>query len=224
MTGWGRAAVVGAAVAALAAMALVAALALGLFSAPAAPPTRVLVVGTAPDDSGTPMAAFAYVVDMTSGEVTVLDTLQPATVSGTSATNAFEALPFGGGSAVSSALSSQTGGSPLPWVVLPAETWASLVSAAGGITVDVPRRLSAYNSGSLVLLEQGKQQLRGSDAVAVAGSAPRAGSAEDAAAVLKGISSAVSVVAGDRAQLRDLIEQGKAESSISVEEFGSPAR
>jgi hypothetical protein len=216
MSGWAKAAIVGGVIAALLAVALVAAIALGVVSVPHEPLTRVLVIGTAPDQNGTAAAAFAYIHDTTSGEVTVLDTLEPSTVSGTSAANAFEAFPFGGGASVAAALSPQSGDPSLPWVVLPAETWISLVDEAGGATVEMPERFSSYSAGKLVLLEQGRQSLTGAEAATVAGSAGVFTSATGAAAVLKGLGAAVSASLGDVSMYAELVGQGRAHSSVPL--------
>lgn len=219
MSGWAKAAIAGGVIAALLAAGLVAAIALGVVSVPHEPLTRVLVIGTAPDQNGTAAAAFAYIHDTTSGEVIVLDTLEPSTVSGTSASNAFEAFPFGGGASVAVALSPQSGDSSIPWVVLPAETWISLVDEAGGATVEMPERFSSYRAGQLVLLEQGRQSLTGAEAAAVAGSAGVLTSGTGAAAVLKGLGAAVSATLGDAGVYARLVGQGEAQSSVPVAEL-----
>jgi hypothetical protein len=219
MSGWAKAAIAGGVIAALLAVALVAAIALGVVSVPHEPLTRVLVIGTAPDENGTAAAAFAYVHDATSGDVIVLDTLEPSSVSGTSANNAFEAFPFGGGRSVAVALSPQTRDPSMPWVVMPAETWTSLMDDAGGAMVEMPERFSSYRAGKLVLLEQGRQSLSGAEAAAVAGSAGVFTSASGAAAVLKGLGAAVSATVGDASVYGELVGQGRAQSSVPVSEL-----
>jgi len=204
---------------------VVAALAVAIVSGIVAPPaekvpTKVLVIGTVPDAAGSESAAFAYVLDSGRNQVSVLDTLMSATVSGTSATNAYEAFPFGGGPTVASVLAEQSGDAALPWVVVPASTWADLIDQAGGVSIDIPQRFSAYRAGELVLLEQGRQLLDGAEAVAVGGSTGLFDGPGQSEAVLKGISAAVSTVLGDGQSLAEAIRGQKALSSLSAEQLG----
>jgi len=222
MSGPVKAAVIGAVVAAGLVVALVVVVSSGLLQIPigGSASTKVLVVAAAPDESGTELAALAFVVDPATGQVALLDTLENATVSGTSATNAREALPFGGGDAVATALMDQTGGDKLDWIVVPSKEWAEVVDEAGGITVDVPQDVSAYARGRLTVLEAGTQKLSGAEAVAVATAIGNAGSADEQRTVLKQLSAGVSALTGSSgAALRDLVSQSKADSSLDPAEI-----
>jgi hypothetical protein len=169
-----------------------------------APPSRVLVIGTAPDEENTELAVFAFSVNPSGGEVTVLDTLAPVTVSGTSAKTPRDAFPFGGGAAVAESLALQTGGEPLPWVVLHSDSWAAMVDAAGGLTVQVPEEVGAYSRGTLTQIDKGTQLLSGSDAVALAGAIRYMGSTEAASRLLRSLGAGVSAVVADPSTLSGL--------------------
>lgn len=179
-------------------------------------PEKILVIAAAEDESGADYAAMAYVVDVSTGQVTLVDTLEQATVAGTSAGNAAEALPFGGGEAVAQALVPQTGGEPLEWVVVPAATWMALVGKAGGVTVEVPGVVSAYTrGGGLSVLEPGRQRLTGAQALALATAVRFAGTADEQREVSRQLTAALSAVMGSRGStLRQLVESGEADSSL----------
>ena len=222
MSGPAKAALIGALVAGGLVVAIVIAVASGLVEVPVGggSPTRILVVAAAPDEGGSDLAALAFVADASTGQVTLLDTLETATVSGTSATTAAEALPFGGGEAVAAALTAQTGGDELEWIVLPATEWARLIDAAGGVTVDVPKSLSAYTSGKLTLLDPGSQKLSGTQAVALVSAVKYAGTPDEQKAVLREMTAAISAITGSRgSSLRELVSQSKANSSLDAEKI-----
>lgn len=180
------------------------------------PQGEVLVVGTAPDERGTELAAFAFVVDRELLSVRVVDTLAPVTVSGTSATNAREALPYGGGEAVARALAPQTGGAMLPWIVLRSEDWSELVDAAGGLRVAVPERLNAYSAGRLAIIEAGDQRLTGDEAVVLAGSVPYLSASGSASRTLQALSASVSALVTTGDTLRSLTASDGIERSQEV--------
>jgi hypothetical protein len=189
----------------------------GTLSAPTEePPARMVVIGTAPTASGSEVAVLAYVFDLRSRKVTVLDTLLPATVAGTSAMNAREAFPFGGGAAVSAALSQQTATESLPWIVVPSSVWKAEIDNAGGIAIPVPRRFISYGSGSLTMLEEGTQTLSGTDASVVAGSVALFKGPGEAAAVLRSLTTSVSTLLSESGTLVSLVREGMAESSVPL--------
>jgi hypothetical protein len=215
MNGAGKAAVFGGLFAAVIAIALVVAYAMGLIALPGQQDvSHLLVIGTAPDEQGTELAAYAFTVDTASGQVTLLDPLRPVTVPGTSARNAREALPFGGGAGVAAALEPQTGNPDIPWVLLPGATWAKVLDDAGGVRAVVPERFSSYRDGTLVLLEAGPQQIPGMDAVVLAGSVEYFESPAERATLLGGIAGSVSALVGQGDQLARLVESGAARSSL----------
>lgn len=183
------------------------------------PVERYLLVVTAPGADGSEVAALAAAIGP-DGRVEILDVLAPADVPGTSAASAQEAYPFGGGDSVARALAEQTGGEPLPWVTLSAETAGELIDDAGGIEVEVPAGLSAYTDGSLALFEPGIQRLDGAQAIALAAGA----------AFLEDPASRLGVqqdVGGDMAallaeapeQVREHVVSGRARSSLSAEQL-----
>ncbi len=222
MSGAGKAALVGGVLAAGVAIIAGMAFAFGLVEIPfqRAEPAKILIVAAAPDEEGSDLAALAFVVDTTTGQVTLLDTWEDATISGTSAATAAEALPFGGGDAVAAALSPQTGGAKLEWVVLPAEEWAGLIDAAGGIAVDVPQSLSAYTRSGLTVVEPGPQDLTGAQAVGVASAIKYLGDPQDQKAVLRQLTAALSAITGSRGPaLRALVSESKADSSLDAEKI-----
>ena len=159
MSGAVKAAIAGGVVAVVLAVGAVAALTTGIVALPpsSSAPAKMVVIATAPAEDGSEYAPLAYMADPATGQVTLLDNLEDATVSGTSAKTAAEALAFGGGAAVASALKAQTGGEALDWILIPSAQWARLVDQAGGVTVDVPVGVSAYGNGQLTLLAPGRK-------------------------------------------------------------------
>jgi len=181
---------------------------------------RVLVIATAPDEGGTDLAALAFVVEPTGNRVTLLSTMETATIAGTSASTPRDALPFGGGEAVAQALSAQTGGVVLGWVVIPDSEWADMVDDAGGVQATVPSGVSAYTRGALTIVAPGSHMLTGRDAVALASSASHMEDAETQAMVLRQLTARVSAIvgaSGDR--MRAMVTSGTAQSSLDPSEI-----
>lgn len=184
------------------------------------PPQKLLIIGTAPDEEGAEVAAFAFVLERGSDSALVLDTMQAATVPNTSAGNAREAYPFVGGEGVSEALAAQTGGEALPWVVLPADVWGKLVDDAGGIEVDVPQDVSVYRDGSLVVLDQGVQRLSGAQAAALLRAVGFIEKPDVRAQVSGQITAAVSaVVSAQRQGLSELIAAPDSTTSLTTRQL-----
>lgn len=180
----------------------------------------ILVIASAPDDSGTEVAAVAFTIQRATGEVALLSTVETATVPGTSAATPRDALPFGGGAAVARALAPQTGGVTLEWVVVPPSVWAELVDAADGISVDVPEALNAYSDGRLVSVGSGRQKLDGDKAAVVAAAAPYLGALAVQERVLGEVSAGVSAVIGNSGtRLREAVSSGVARSSLDSAEI-----
>jgi len=220
MSGAARAAIIGVIVAAVFVAVSAVVLFTGVVTLPVGGqgPDKVLVIAAAEDQTGADSAAIAYVADAVTGQVTLLDTLEEATVAGTSARNSAEALPFGGGEAVAEALAPQTGGKALEWILLPQDTWQALVDEAGGVTVEVPQTVSAYTrSGGLTVIDAGRQQLKGGQAVALATAVRFGGTREQQREMLRQLTAGVSAVAGARGSaLRRLVQAGRAESSLEA--------
>jgi len=222
MSGAVKAAIAGGVIAVVLAVGAIAALTTGLVAVPmnGSQPDRMVVIATAPAEDGSEFAPLAYVADPATGQVTLLDSLEDATVSGTSAKTAAEALAFGGGDAVASALKAQTGGEALEWILIPSSAWANLIDRAGGVTVDVPVGVSAYGNGQLTLLAPGRKELTGAEAVALATAIRYAGTPEQQREVLRQLTAGVSAIAGARGStLRDLVGQSKASSSLPAEKI-----
>lgn len=176
------------------------------------PPQRLLVLATAPSDEGL-LAQFAVVMnDESSAEP--LDVGRRVVVSGTSAETPRDAYPFVGGSGVSRALSPQTG-EQLDWVVLPADEWTAMVDEAGGIRLQLPTTMSAYIDGELVVLEQGEHKLTGAETVAMVSALPYFEEPADRDGIEGQLSSGLaSVLESKMGELPELVERGRAESSL----------
>lgn len=191
---------------------------------PPAPSTRpldrVLVVVTAPDDSGTECAALAFVMEAGSSETLTLDTLRDVSVSGTSAKNARQAFAFGGGSAVAAALAGQTEGETLDWVVVDERQWPAMVDASSGVAVTLSRDLSTYVDGDLLTVPAGENTISGTQALSVASGLPYLDAGERtgvSAELAEGVSRALSAQGG----LRELVASGQAESSVSAQRLSA---
>lgn len=216
--GVGRAVVIGALLAVLALLIGGGLLVSGAVELPrdGAPVERVLVIGTVPLAEGGDAAAFALVIDSRTEKYETLDTLAPTTVAGTSATTARDAFAYGGGDSVAAALSAQTNGEALPWVVLPASLWARLLDADGGVDATVERGISAFIDGGLTVVEPGRRSLTGTEAVALAASADFIADSASGQEVLRTIAEGIgSALAGSSLSLSELVTSGEAESDIA---------
>lgn len=221
MTGLGKSVVIGG-VAAVALMALSLALyAGGMLRLPRSERdvSRLLVIATAPDAEGVDVAEVAFVLDRDREEVALVDVRAAATVPGTSATSARDAYPFGGGDAVATALAPQTGGVTLGWVVLPSAVWEGIVDDAGGLTLDVPRGVSAYRDGKLTVVESGRRRVSGADVVALV-SASAFLADEQGKAVSRQVSAGLSSLVGmDTSLLAGAVDRGEATTSLKADEI-----
>jgi len=179
-------------------------------------PERLLVVATAPDDEGTEVAAVAFVIEAGAEAPVILDVDATVTVPGTSARNARNAFPFGGGDAVSAALDSQTG-ERLDWIVVPWPQWSESVDAQSGVQIEVPERVTAYRDGRLIVVEEGAQRLEAAEVVALATAAPfvAEGSRE---ALSRSLGSALSgLLVADPDELVEAVATGRVDSSLPAE-------
>ena len=186
--------------------------------------TELLVICTAPDEVGGEVAALAFRLDLSAGSTESLDTLKPASVPGTSARTAREAFPYGGGRVVARALVVGGGGQPLEWIVVPWAVWSTVADDAGGLELDVPAGLSAYSGGTLTLIEPGRRTLTGSELVAVAASTEYL-SPDDAARSLAAMTEGLAgFLTSEPALLADLVSSGRAASSLEPERIGAIGR
>jgi len=220
MTGPGKAAVAGVLLALVATAAVVAAISFDLIPAgwTSAPPDEVLVIATAPQPTGSEAVHYAVVLAPRKG-MRALDVDAASTVAGTSAKSAREAFAFGGGEAVAEALSPQTGGEALSWIVLAPADWQAFIDASGGLEVDVPTAVSTYASGTLTVLEPGSQSLSAEQAVALALSAEYLDSGERERVLGEMRSGFASVLASNTADLTEAAKDGDARSSLTGEQI-----
>lgn len=231
MSGAWRAAIAGAVLALMVIAAGAVAVFAGLLpdlSAPE-PLDRLLVIASAPDQGGTEVATYAFVVG--SGEVQLLDTFESATVPSTSAKNAREALPFGGGATVAQALKEQTGGIVLPWIVVPERVWSGIVDARGGVVVDVPRDVSAYRDGSLYVIDAGERSMQGDELVALSEALDyqETVSARDSVyrAVRSGVATAIDSFISSDTGLEEIVaamDAGEVKASVETDRIKALAR
>lgn len=132
-------------------------------------PSRFVLVLEVPDQAGVPVAGLVFEVDAQAQKVSVLDPYEESATSGTSARNAREALPFGGGAAVRAAVALQLGAANVAWVSVQSSDWAEIVDACGEIEVSVPVSTSSFVNGELHVFSEGPNTLGGAGAVALAG-------------------------------------------------------
>ncbi len=214
--GLGRAALWGAGLALVAVTIVGLLFAFGVIESPKPdrPVTEVLVIGLAPDESGGEAAAIAVTLDLGARTARALDTEREAPLPGTSARNARDAYAFGGGDAVSRCLAVQTGGEPLPWVVLEPDVWGSLLDAGGGVRIRLERGISIYLDGTLTVIGRGKRTLTGAEAVAMSSASRYVGEAQRAS-ILRSIGDTLGeALLSDADMLRELIDSGRAKSDI----------
>lgn len=184
--------------------------------------SELLVICTAPDEDGGEVAAIAFVIDVAGRDFRVLDTTASSAVPGTSANSAREAFPFGGGDVVAGVLASQTGGSPLEWVVVAGPVWSEIVDKAGGLSVEIPVGLSSYTQGRLTHIEAGRRDLSGAELVAVAASTDYLLAKGEAEGVLGDIASGLgTIIAADPGLLTQMAASGRADTSVDLERLPS---
>lgn len=183
------------------------------------PLTRVVVIGTVPGPEGGEVAALAFVVDGGVDGPTVLDTLRPAAIPGTSARTARDSYPYGGGATVARALAQQIDGNSLEWVVVPAETWTELIDQAGGTTITAPQGLSAYIEGELTVVEPGQNELSGSQLAGLVAAVDYFDRDVEARKVLEDATMALhaAIIQSPGGGLRGLVSSGQARSSVAPE-------
>lgn len=199
---------------------VVAGLATGLIPNPSESkaPAKLLVIATTPDSDGVQVAKFAFVLERGSEAAILLDTSRSVTIAGTTVNNPSEALPFVGASGVADALSPQTGGEKLPWILLPPAAWEQLVDKAGGVKILVPEGVSAYREGKLVILEPGQKTLSGAETAALASWLDYSTDVSATQATFDALSASLStVVTLQSSRLPSLVRQGYAESSLETD-------
>lgn len=131
--------------------------------------SRLVLILEVPDEAGVPVAGVVLLVDLQAQTVSVLDPYEENATSGTSARNAREALPFGGGAAVRAAVAPQLGAPDVAWVSVQSSDWARIVDECGEIEVAVPVSISSFVNGELQVFSEGPGDLDGQEAVAFAG-------------------------------------------------------
>ncbi len=221
MRGAGRAAAWGVGLALLAVAAVAVAAYTGLLVVPGSEqsPDAVVVILSAPDESGDEVARLAFEVTETSARA--LDTSAAVIVPGTSAVTPAQALTFGGGAAVAKALAPQTGGVELPWVVLPSDAWSDVVDAAGGLRVELPADVRSYSAGRLDLIPAGNVNLTGPQLLAVLAAADYF-TAHDRDSALRQVESGLaSDMPSVRSSLPELLAQGAASSSLNAAQLSA---
>lgn len=181
---------------------------------PAQPPAELLVIGTGPDGQGVEVVAFAFVLNVDGADPKIVDVLTQVDVPGSSSKTPRAAFPFVGENGFADLVKSQTGGTALEWVSLPAESWSELAKPSG-LDVEVVAPASVYMNGSLTVIEKGRQRLDSEEAVALASSIdflePQQGSSQ-----LKHLSRSVSLrLSGDLSRIARLEREGAATTSLS---------
>lgn len=129
---------------------------------------KALVVVTAESDTQGEIVAAVIEVDVATGSSRALEVFAPTTVSGTSASNAFEAYAYGGGDLVSQAVEDQTGGEKLPWIVVTAPVWRRIVTETGGVHVVLDHSVNVYAESTLTIVPEGGSVLDGTGLAALA--------------------------------------------------------
>lgn len=175
---------------------------------------RLVLILESPDSGGAGVAALVFVVDLETGTISPLNPYEESTVSGTSARNAREALPYGGGDAVRDAVTLQTGTSDMEWVSVSAGGWAAMVDDCGPIGLRMGRSVSSYVNGTLEIFSEGAITVDGTRAVALAGALADLPET-DRDGVYRQLSAGVGTcLLKSGTELRDLVREGRATSSL----------
>jgi len=124
------------------------------------PQGPVVVILTAPDESG---VVLPRVIDVYSplGAITTVrsvDPSSPATVSGTTASTLSDAYSFGGPNAVVSALGSSIGAEKAGWAVVGPEAWQALVGS-DTVHLDLPQGMQVFDGAQLYAFSAGPQDV-----------------------------------------------------------------
>ena len=118
---------------------------------------RVVLVFESPAEDGATIAALISIV--ADGQMRDVSPDTTATIPGTSKNRVSDAFVFGGASAVARALGEGEDGGPTAYVGVPAAVWRRAVDASGGVTVNVPQKVTVFNGAELVTIPAGMQKL-----------------------------------------------------------------
>lgn len=133
-------------------------------------PERVLLVFAAPNADGAVVAASIAVV--ADGRFTFVSPDTSVTIPGTSASTLGDAYIYGGGKAVSGAISGVGEFAHDGYVVVPQSLWARAAADVGGVSADLPQDVSVFDGERLTTLRSGEQTLTAEGVAAVLGAMP----------------------------------------------------
>lgn len=182
---------------------------------------RLIVMAIGADAEGTEVVLFAYATGREGRDIEILDTGSRVTVPGASARTPREAYAYVGPEGVSELLSSQVDEEQSAWLVLPLVEWTTLIDANGGVEIDVPGAISAYDGTDLVIIDQGRQKLLGRESGVLASAVDFQDDA-DAARLNREFTEAIAELVGDNSSdISALLSQGRVSSSMTPDALKS---
>ncbi|MEI7813640.1 MAG: LCP family protein [Coriobacteriia bacterium] len=124
----------------------------------------VLILESPAEDGATIAALISLVAD---GQMLDVSPDTTATIPGTSKNRVRDAFVFGGTAAVARALRQGQVRGPTAYVGVPAAVWRRAVDASGGVTVNMPQKVTVFNGAELVTIPVGRQKLTSTQVAAV---------------------------------------------------------
>lgn len=127
--------------------------------------SRVVLVFESPAEDGALSAALiSLVVDDRMKDVSPETTV---TIPGTSYHHLSDALVFGGGAAVASALDASQSARPAAFVVVPQSVWGASLDATHAVRVNLSSDVTVFDGEELITIHSGQQSLTATGVVAL---------------------------------------------------------
>lgn len=133
------------------------------------PPDRIVVIAESTEEDGTVVAGMIAVLERRGGVIatSTIDPQAPKSIPGTSYDRLGEALAMGGPDLLVGLVAGGPAEKRTEWLLLDEPAWARIVSAAGGVEVDVPSAATAFDGSRLFRFSAGSGRLEGDQAVAL---------------------------------------------------------
>lgn len=119
--------------------------------------SRVVLVFESPAEDGATVAALICVV--ADGRMRDVSPDTTVTIPGTSSTRLSDALVFGGGASVASALGTSESVRPTAFVTVPESVWHAAIDATHVVQVNVSNDVTVFDGEELITIRSGEQRL-----------------------------------------------------------------
>lgn len=118
---------------------------------------QVLVVAALPNAEGDIVASVIAAVDTSGGSAAIrsIEPSSPITMVGSGYDLLRDAYAIGGGGAVAEGVAQQEGADPMPFVDLGPDAVSAAITAAGGVSMDLPSEMNVFDGVRLYTLPAG---------------------------------------------------------------------